>query len=358
MVEQESNTSQRSEIMIAHGESIVLCTHMIHIQQGLPGRDVPIEPNTYSPEAVASYLQELDRRVNTRTIVGLTVHSFDWNTLIQMQEKLDGLKLNKVQIIYCVEAYSIRNEEDNNIWSIRDHLGQHIVLVMPGKPSEIFQLLNNYGLNAVENPTDPNYRAMTRFRYIKELRRLGFYSICAHPTDRLFPFLDSYLIRELEELKASEVIDAIELNIDRIMWFMGTKHDGDEYIRNINIVASKLGLPLLVGTDAHGPWHLLERNGGSQDTLQSDEWNPRLAPFVGFNIVQNNSDKPLSLIDVLRDPIASIVPNFSIPRDASERSIFGLFKLERWEQGGISWLVIKALLMAYLDEMIYRKYNA
>jgi len=354
MTEQLEVSKDESEIVISQGEKVIVIPHAIHIAQYMPGRESPIEPNDFTPEKVAEYLEDLDSRVNIRTIIGLTVHAFDWNTLFIMEKLVDDLNLNNVQIMYCVEAYSIRDESDNNIWSIRQHLGQHIVLIMPGKPTEMFALIEGNGLDPVLYPNDQRFRGMTRFSYIRALKDLGFYSICAHPTERAYPFLDSYLFRELGELKRLGVIDAVELEIDRLVWESRMRRDGWNYIRGVFNNASNLGLKVLVGIDAHGGWHMLERDASFQIVFRSNEWEPDLCPLVGFSTLQNTADIAMSLIELLKSPNGIVVPQFGIPQVENWKSLSNYFNFKEWAEGGIMGMVLKSVLMAYLDEVVYR----
>ncbi len=342
------------EISIAPGEKVIVVPHAIHIAQYMPGKETPIEPNDFTPTKVAEYLKDLDSRVDIRIIVGLTVHAFDWNTLFEMQKLVDDLKLNNVQVMYCVEAYSIRDESDNNLWSIRQHLGQHIVLIMPGRPTEMYNLLEENGLDPVVSPSDPRFRGMTSFSYIRVLKDLGFYSICAHPTERAYPYLDSYLFSELAELKRLGVIDAVELEIDRLVWESVMKRDGLNYIRGVFDIARSLGLKLLVGIDAHGNWHILEQGSGNDIVFSSEVWESKLCPLAGFSTLQNTSDKSMPLIELLRSPDGIVVPQFGIPKIEDQRNLGKFFNLEKWAEGGIMGMVFKSVLMAYLEEVLYR----
>jgi len=197
---------------------------------------------------------------------------------------------------------------------------------------------------------------MNTFSQIRELIKLGCISICPHPTN-LWYNVAAFMLKELYELKVLGIILAIELNLSHFQFEF--EHNG--YLYKIIHFSNILGLPLVIGLDAHEFSDPLKKYDGADVYVRSDTWDDT-CPFTGGSIIQNTSSRRMRVYELLREALVfhygeyHIQNQFKLSKNDGNNNIRELLTFRIWIEGGLIPLVIREVLLNYIGRSL-KKYR-
>lgn len=345
----QSETVRGQDRLIKSGDGVLYFLHGIHAAQCLTGRETPIERNTFTTERLSETIRSIEEshEGDHRLVFNIVVHGWDWNTLLSIEQHIMRQGFRSM-FIYSVETWV--QPDHPNLFCIRDHLGQHLLMMLPGYPSDILQGMPTELMSSVSglDPEKPG-RLFNTYCQIKVFKKhFGCIVICPHPTDDKW-IVDSLLFLQIKELVQLGIIDAIELNLDRVALESSQK----EYVQRVISFARGLGLPVTIGLDAHTEQKGLYPASSAAPSVIEGDWTGGGCPLAGGTLVQYGklSDElpPISPYELLREVIINGNHSMSnsyciLPRSNGHMPLPVGWDLREWLRGGIVPIIIKEIL--------------
>jgi len=268
---------------IKRDESICFVSH-VHLAQTLGENKKPFEAPELTPKNIIRFFDPIARELlsqGTRLVIGLTVHGWDFQALLNFQKVFDEYYQGNPPffVIPIIEAYVVsetwkgQNLHDSIANIINHFAAQHFFLVLPS-------------LSVIKKITPEMQRVMSGFNTISELRvikeMLGCLTMIPHPAyNYTFPFPGSFSFKDIFRLQSLIGIEGIELNVNRVPRF-------PDYPEDVVALGKKLGIGVVVGTDAHAIAHMAEPKDSYSVKIFNHLDGVHL-PFAGATYVQRYS---------------------------------------------------------------------
>jgi hypothetical protein len=275
--------TNRMEGEIKPGESICIVSH-VHLDQTLDENKEPFEASELTPENIIRFFDPIARELlsqGTRLVIGLTVHGWDLQALLRFQKVFDEYYKDKgtppffvipiVEVYVVPETWRGQNLRATISNVINHFAAQHFFLVLPS-------------LSVISKITPDMQKMMSGFNTISELKEiketLGCLTMIPHPAyDHTFPFPGSFSFKDILRLQSLIGIEGIELNVNRVPRY-------PRYPEDVVALGGKLGIGVVVGTDAHAIAHMAEPTDSHSIQIFNHLEGVHL-PFAGATYVRS-----------------------------------------------------------------------